>query len=58
MKHILKCPACGRYTMKDKCPKCNEVAINPKPVKYRVDDRYGEYRRKARKSELEKRGLL
>ncbi len=41
-----------------RCPKCNKVCINPKPAKYSVDDRYGEYRRKARRADLEKRGLL
>jgi rRNA maturation protein Nop10 len=38
--------------------KCCVKTINPKPAKYSVDDRYAEYRRKARKADLEKRGLL
>ena len=58
MKHILKCPKCGKYTMQEKCPKCKETTINPKPAKYSVDDRYGDYRRKARRANLEKMGLL
>ncbi len=56
MKHILKCAKCGRYTMQEKC--CGEKTINPKPAKYSVDDKYGDYRRKARKDILKKRGLL
>ncbi|MBW2981261.1 RNA-protein complex protein Nop10 [Candidatus Woesearchaeota archaeon] len=55
MKHIMRCPKCNAYTMKEKC--CVKT-INPKPAKYSVDDKYGGYRRKARKAELEKRGLL
>ena len=58
MRHILKCPKCGQYTMQEKCAKCNADTINPKPAKYSADDRYGAYRRKAKRSELEKRGLL
>ena len=55
MKHIFKCPKCGKYTMQEKC--CVKTA-NPKPVKYSVDDKYGKYRRKARENDLKKRGLL
>jgi H/ACA ribonucleoprotein complex subunit 3 len=51
----MKCPGCGRYTMKEEC--CVKT-INPKPAKYSIDDRYGGYRRKARKDDLIKRGLL
>lgn len=42
--------------MKEKC--CGKDTINPKPAKYSVDDKYGEYRRKARMDDLKKRGLL
>ena len=58
MKHILKCPKCGQYTMQEKCPKCNEKTVNPKPAKYSIEDKYGEYRRKAKKEDLLKKGLL
>jgi len=54
MKHILKCPKCGIYTMKEKCPKDSEKTVSPKPAKYTPEDRMGEYRRKAKKE----RGLL
>jgi len=46
MKHIMKCPKCGKYTMKDFC--C-EKTILPKPARYSPIDRFGEYRRKAKK---------
>lgn len=58
MKHIMKCPKCGQYTMKEKCPKCDTETTNPKPAKYSPEDNYGKYRREAKKEELQKRGLL
>ena len=54
MKHIQKCKGCKKYTLKDKCPKCGEKTVNPKPAKYSPDDRMGKYRRLAKKE----RGLL
>lgn len=48
MKHILKCTKCGVYTMKEKC-ECGERAVSPKPVKYSADDKFGKYRRIAKK---------
>jgi len=44
--------------MKERCPKCNAAAVNPKPAKYSPEDAYGSYRRKAKEDELRKRGLL
>ena len=44
-KHILKCPACNKYTLKEKC--CIET-IFPHPAKFSLQDKYGEYRRKAK----------
>ena len=58
MKHIVKCSKCRQYTMKDKCPKCKIKTINPKPAKYSPEDKYGEYRRKAKQAEFEGAGLL
>lgn len=55
MRHILKCEKHG-YTMKETC--CNKKTINPKPAKYNPEDPYGLYRRKAKKTEREKQGLL
>jgi H/ACA ribonucleoprotein complex subunit 3 len=48
-RHILKCPKCGQYTMKDACPTCGEKAVIPRPPKYSPEDKFGDYRRKAKK---------
>jgi len=42
MKHILKCPKCGKYTLKDTC--C-EKTIRAVPAKYSPEDKYASYRR-------------
>jgi len=54
MKHILKCQQCGEYTMKE--THCAQ-AITTRPPRY-APDKYGKYRREARKEELTKKGLL
>ncbi len=41
---LLKCPSCGRYTLKDACH-CGGVSRPPKPPRYSPQDRYGRYRR-------------
>lgn len=58
MKHILKCPGCGTYTLKEKCPKCASIVVSPKPAKYSPDDKYASYRRKAKEPMLKERGLI
>ena len=57
MKHMLKCEKCGKYTFKEKCS-CGGTAKEPKPPKYSPEDRYGEYRRKAKEEHLKKEGLI
>ncbi|MBN2112216.1 RNA-protein complex protein Nop10 [Candidatus Woesearchaeota archaeon] len=57
MKHILKCSECGAYTLKEECG-CGGKAAAPKPPKYSPEDKYAEYRRKAKKEQFEKEGLL
>ncbi|MBS3134752.1 ribosome biogenesis protein [Candidatus Woesearchaeota archaeon] len=47
-KIILKCNDCGNYTIKDKCT-CGGKAIDPRPAKYSIEDKYGHYRRLAKK---------
>jgi len=42
---ILKCTACGRYTLKEICPLCGAPAIITKPARFSPDDPYGKYRR-------------
>ena len=56
--HILKCPDCGIYTLKDKCPKCGASPVPPIPAKYSPEDQYGRYRRETKKPQLVEKGLL
>ncbi|MGV8141157.1 MAG: nucleolar RNA-binding Nop10p family protein [Candidatus Woesearchaeota archaeon] len=48
MKHILKCPNCGSYGLKELCS-CGHARLEPKPPKYSPEDKYGHYRREAKK---------
>jgi H/ACA ribonucleoprotein complex subunit 3 len=48
MKHIFKCTGCLEYTISNKCPKCGEKAVTPKPAKYSPQDKYAKYRRIAK----------
>ena len=57
-RHILKCPKCGKYTMKDKCSDCHVNTVQVKPAKFSPEDPYGDYRREEKKKELEQKGLL
>jgi H/ACA ribonucleoprotein complex subunit 3 len=50
MKHILRCEKCGTYTMSDKC-KCGGKAITTKPAKFSPEDKFGQWRRKAKKEQ-------
>lgn len=57
MYHILKCFACGKFTMNELCV-CGEKALTVRPPKYSPQDKYADYRRKAKESELKQKGLL
>jgi len=57
MRHILRCQACGAYTMQSRCPSCGQKALSPKPPKYSTDDKYADLRRQA-KRELVAQGAL
>ncbi len=46
MKHIMKCSACDAYTMEEK--HCGKKTLNTGPAKYSPEDKYAEYRRKAK----------
>lgn len=48
MKHIMICPDCGNYTMKENCDSCNIKTMNPKPPKFSPEDKYADYRRRAK----------
>ncbi len=50
MSQIFKCPMCATYTLdSEKCPKCGNVVNSPKPAKFSMDDKYGKYRREAKR---------
>jgi len=46
---IRKCGNCGRYTLKETCPKCNSKTFIPIPPRFSPEDPYGKYRRMLRK---------
>ena len=48
MKHILKCQNCGKYLISAVCT-CGGKAVENKPQKYSPEDKYGHYRREAKK---------
>ncbi len=56
-RHILRCEKCHDYTMSDEC-KCGGKAVTSKPAKYSPDDKYADIKRKVKREEIEKRGLL
>ncbi len=50
MAHLYKCPKCDEYTLSEKyCPKCGSLVTDPRPPKYSPQDKYGAYRRKAKR---------
>ncbi len=46
--HILRCPVCGSYGLSSECS-CGGIRVSPKPAKFSPEDRYGSYRRMAKK---------
>ncbi len=48
MKHILFCSECKKYTMQTLCT-CGKKTVSQKPQRYSPTDKFGEYRRKAKK---------
>jgi H/ACA ribonucleoprotein complex subunit 3 len=54
MTHLYKCSKCGHYTLEQKkCPECGGTVSSPKPPKYSPQDKYGSYRRKAKRKAAE-----
>lgn len=45
---LRKCPRCKTYTLKEVC-KCGEKTASPHPPKFSPEDKYGAYRRKAKR---------
>lgn len=49
MKWYLKrCVKCRKYTLQDKCPYCGSETETPHPPRFSPEDRYVEYRIKAK----------
>ena len=57
MKAILKCVKCGKYTLNAVCL-CGGNALTPKPAKFSPEDKYADYRRKAKMQSFKEEGLL
>jgi H/ACA ribonucleoprotein complex subunit 3 len=56
MTDLLFCSECKAYTLSE-VHACGKKTIVPGPAKWSPDDKYGGYRLKARREELEKKGL-
>jgi len=41
---LRKCSACGEYTLKDECKKCNKQTVLCHPAKFSPDDKYARLR--------------
>jgi H/ACA ribonucleoprotein complex subunit 3 len=41
------------YTLGDQCPDCGAAAVNTAPAPYNPEDRYGAYRRRAKRRRRE-----
>ncbi|HLE97148.1 MAG TPA: nucleolar RNA-binding Nop10p family protein [Candidatus Thermoplasmatota archaeon] len=46
---LLRCGACGRYSMMKACPACGASTARPGPAKYSPEDAYGSYRRRLKR---------
>ena len=57
MKRLLRCPRCAAYTLQE-THSCGALSVPPQPAKWSPEDRYGKYRRDARREELVGKGLL
>ncbi|TXT56721.1 MAG: Ribosome biogenesis protein Nop10 [Candidatus Thorarchaeota archaeon] len=50
MTQLYKCIECNKYTLDEKqCPACGGEVRNPNPPKYSPEDKYGKYRRDAKR---------
>jgi H/ACA ribonucleoprotein complex subunit 3 len=48
-KQILFCHACKKFTLKESCS-CGSKTISLRPAKFSPEDKWGKYRRIARKA--------
>ena len=49
---IMKCPNCGRYTLKEVCPVCGSETKVAHPPRFSPEDPYGKYRRRLKREQL------
>jgi len=49
MRRILRCQKCGSYGLIAAC-ECSGTRVTPVPPKYSPEDKYGEYRRRAKRA--------
>ncbi|PIN69848.1 ribosome biogenesis protein [Candidatus Woesearchaeota archaeon CG_4_10_14_0_2_um_filter_57_5] len=53
MKKIMRCTGCGKYTLNDCC-----AVVSAHPAKWSPEDRWAEWRRKAKEASWRAEGLL
>jgi H/ACA ribonucleoprotein complex subunit 3 len=56
MHEIKNCKSCGKYTLNEEC--CATKTSPVIPMRYSPEDKYGQYRRKAKEEERKKQGLV
>jgi len=49
--YLRKCDSCGKYSLEEKC-ECGEATVTPHPMKFSFEDKYAQYRRKAKYPEF------
>ncbi|MBI4016631.1 MAG: ribosome biogenesis protein [Candidatus Aenigmarchaeota archaeon] len=57
MTEILRCGACGNFTLKKNCS-CGGTPVSVIPMKYTLQDKYASYRRTAKEQERKTAGIL
>ncbi len=48
-RHIFYCKGCDVFTMKEECPNCGKKSLSTAPAKFSPEDKWGKYRRIAKK---------
>lgn len=54
--HILKCSECNSYGLDEECF-CGGKRVNSKPPKFSIEDKYAKYRRIAKETILNSKGI-
>ncbi len=53
MKSLMRRCSCGRYTLQEACPECGSSVDPLIPPRYSPEDRFGKYRRRAKREMAE-----